>query len=276
MKRSGTNPTSVAQKWTKEDVHRWLTTEVKVQEAVADTFLEEEVSGEILVDFKKTDILDMGIKHGPAVKITSHLERLREPSQQETLFPAYLENWRKEQVKQWFVQHVRLYSKYAERLHQEDVSGDCLVCFKKQDLLDLDIKHGPAAKILAELYRLKEKPEPKLEPQSSTELKEGPKPQQPNSPSKAEAEMMENKSGIGQMAFGKSSEKEIQPLKPQKLGARRKETAVVGFSLVLYHVEHYICSNKPKRQEKNLPVNTYTGPGIIADLCIYTHTQVLT
>uniref|UniRef100_A0A8D0CQ32 SAM domain-containing protein n=1 Tax=Sander lucioperca TaxID=283035 RepID=A0A8D0CQ32_SANLU len=106
----------------------------------------------------------MGIKHGPAVKITSYLESLKKGSQHESQFPAYVKNWTKEQVTQWLLQHVKVYSKYAERLEEEDVSGDCLVCFKKQDFLDLEVKNGPAVKILAELHHLNEKPEPTLQP----------------------------------------------------------------------------------------------------------------
>lgn len=144
--------------WTTEDVHHWLVTEVKVHQSCADRFTEEEVSGEILVDYEKKDILDLGVKHGPAVKITSHLKRLKKGSQQhESQFPTDVEKWTKEQVNQWLLQHVKVDGKKAERFLEEDVSGDCLVCFRKQDFLDLELKKGPAGKILKELDRLKNK-----------------------------------------------------------------------------------------------------------------------
>uniref|UniRef100_A0A8C9XCQ3 SAM domain-containing protein n=1 Tax=Sander lucioperca TaxID=283035 RepID=A0A8C9XCQ3_SANLU len=94
---------------------------------------------------------------------------------------SYVKNWTKEQVTQWLLQHVKVYSKYAERLEEEDVSGDCLVCFKKQDFLDLEVKNGPAVKILAELHHLNEKPEPTLQPivHTSTDQTEAPNPTQP-------------------------------------------------------------------------------------------------
>ncbi|XP_069576775.1 sterile alpha motif domain-containing protein 9 [Brachyistius frenatus] len=162
---------STTEKWTTEDVHHWLMTEVKVHQSCADIFTEGEVSGDCLVTFKKTDLLDLGIKHGPAVKITSYLDSLKEGSKYKSQFPAYVEKWSKQQVSQWLLQHVKIYNKYAERLQKEDVSGDCLVCFRKQDFLDLDVKSGPAVKIVAQLDQLKTKPVLTLQPtlQTSTD-----------------------------------------------------------------------------------------------------------
>ncbi|XP_044054922.1 uncharacterized protein LOC122877435 [Siniperca chuatsi] len=154
MSEPTTEPPPGIETWTKEDVRHWLMTEVKVHETCADRFCDEEVSGDSLVNFEKKDILDLGIKHGPAVKIASYLERLKEGSQHESQFPAHVENRTKEEVTQWLLQHVKVHSKYAERLQEEDVSGDCLVCFRKQDFLDLEVKSGPAVKILKELGRL--------------------------------------------------------------------------------------------------------------------------
>lgn len=250
MRRSTKKSPPPVETWTKEDVHRWLMTEVKVSKTCADIFCDEEVSGDILVDFEKTDILDLGIRHGPAVKITSYLKGLKEGSQHESQFPEYVENWSKEQVSQWLLQHVNIYSKYAERLQEEDVSGDCLVCFKKQDFLDLEVKSGPAVKILAELRRLNEKPEPTLQPMlpTSSDKEEAPKPTQPEqslaqaiatiqsescneTESKTEV-IVENEKA--QETFKKVSEKkEVQKSKPQNLGARRKETVVVNCGVVL-------------------------------------------
>lgn len=159
MSQSGTRPPPEIDSWTKEDVHRWLMTEVKIQQTCADIFIAEEVSGDILITYRKKDVLELGIKHGPAVKITSYLERLKTGSQHESLFPADVENWTKEEVSDWFMRRVKVDGKKAKRFREEDVSGDCLVCFKKQDFLDLELKKGPTAKILKELDRLKNKPE---------------------------------------------------------------------------------------------------------------------
>ncbi|KAI3369136.1 hypothetical protein L3Q82_026102 [Scortum barcoo] len=226
--------------WTKEDFHRWLMTEVKVHETCADIFLEEEVSGDSIVVFEKTDILDLGIKHGPAVKITSYIESLKTRSQHESQFPAYVENWTKEQVNQWLLQHVNVFDKYAKQLQEEDVSGDCLVCFKKQDFLDLEVKSGPAVKILSELRKLNKKPEPTLKPivHTSTGQKEDPKLTQPElaqatgtkqtgSLNKTESKtdkMVGKDLEKAQQPFRKASEtEEVQQPKPQN---RRKETIV--------------------------------------------------
>ncbi|KAM7387816.1 hypothetical protein PAMP_024029 [Pampus punctatissimus] len=246
MKRSTTKPPAppeppAIEKWTKEDVHLWLMTQVKVHQTCADKFIEEEVSGDCLVGYDKTDIVDLGIKHGPAVKITSYLERLKEGSQYESQFPAYVENWTKEQVNQWLLQHVKIYSKYTERLQEEDVSGDCLVCFKKQDFLDLEVKSGPAVKIREELRKLKEKPEPTLQPipDTSTDQIATPKPVELNLPQSiatkqaASYNKTESKTDetVGEKAenlpFKRTSEKkEIPQTKAQDLRAKRKETVV--------------------------------------------------
>ncbi|KAM4548937.1 sterile alpha motif domain-containing protein 9-like [Odontesthes bonariensis] len=172
---------SVIETWTTEEVHQWLMTQVRVHPDSADRFTEEEVSGESLVSFEKTDVLDLGIKHGPAVKIMCYLKTMKEGSKHQSEFPAYVETWTKEQVGLWLQQHAKVYSKYAERFLEENVSGDCLVCFKKQDLLDLGVKSGPAVKILAQLRQMNTKPEPLLEldAQTSADQRDDPEPAQP-------------------------------------------------------------------------------------------------
>ncbi|KAL7396588.1 hypothetical protein ABVT39_008296 [Epinephelus coioides] len=235
-------PPCSIENWTEEDVHHWLITEVKVHQKDADRFVKDEVSGSSLDVFEKTDILDLGIKHGPAVKITSYLRNLKKGSHHESQFPAYVENWTKEQVAQWLLQHVRIYNKYAVRFQEEDVSGDCLVCFTKQDLLDLEVKSGPAVRILAELRQLKNKPEPTLQPilHTSTDQTEAPNltqpklslaqataSEQPESRDNIESKtdnMVENEKEKTQQPSKKASEKEeIQQPRPRDLGARRKE-----------------------------------------------------
>ncbi|XP_008295941.1 sterile alpha motif domain-containing protein 9 [Stegastes partitus] len=244
MSQSKSKPPASIEKWTTEDVHQWLMTVVKVHQSCADKFSEEEVLGESLLFFEKTDILDLGLKHGPAVKITSFLESLKAGSNHQSQLPAYVEKWTKEQVNQWLLQHVNVYSKYAARLLEEDVSGDCLVCFKKQDLLDLGVKSGPAVKILGELRQLNNKPEPTLQPILHTSNQtEATKPthselslaqmteiHQPESSDKTEpkrVEVVENEPKQAQLLSGKASkEEEIQQPQPQNVG-RKKQTPVV-------------------------------------------------
>ncbi|KAM4629524.1 sterile alpha motif domain-containing protein 9 isoform 2-T2 [Polymixia lowei] len=220
------------EQWTKEDVQLWLTTQVKVHQTYAERFYEEDVLGEYLVAFEKKDILDLGIKHGPAVKIIYYLEKLKQGSRFESQFPAYVEQWTKEQVYQWLLQYVKIYGKNAERLQEEDVSGDCLVCFKKQDFLDLDVKSGPAVKIVAELRGLNSKPEPMLQPSlhtnhdhkdSPTHLKSQPSssPAVPaNQPeSLSREELVKYESRKVQTPMEKAPQK--APPKPEMLGEER-------------------------------------------------------
>ncbi|XP_034004895.1 uncharacterized protein LOC117497111 isoform X2 [Trematomus bernacchii] len=155
MSQSSTEEPPELNTWTKEDVHHWLMNVVKVPPSCADSFLEEEVCGEVLNEIEKSDILKFKIPHGPAVKISHYLERLKKGSQHESQFPAEVENWTKEEVAQWLVGHLKGDGKKAERLQEQEVSGDCLVCFEEQDFLHLGLKRGPAIKILKELRRLR-------------------------------------------------------------------------------------------------------------------------
>ncbi|XP_034149517.1 sterile alpha motif domain-containing protein 9 [Esox lucius] len=159
-------------KWTKEEVHNWLTTQVNINQIYADKLLEEEVSGEYLEDFQKDDLLDLKIKHGPAVKIISMVENLRSGSQPKSVFPTYINKWTKEQVRQWLKQ-VNANHKAAELLLEEEVSGDCLFFFKKEDLVNLKIKHGASVNIITLLKNLNNQPEPVLHPASSIKVDQG-------------------------------------------------------------------------------------------------------
>ncbi|XP_046906296.1 sterile alpha motif domain-containing protein 9-like isoform X2 [Hypomesus transpacificus] len=190
------------EKWTTKEVHQWLKTTVNIPHLYADKLLEEEVSGEEMVCFKKQDLLDMEIKHGPAVKIFRYLDELRRGSQHASKYPAYVDKWTKEQVCYWLLDKVKVYEPYTDRLLKEEVSGDCLVCFSKKDLIDLQIKHGPAVKILAKLSELDRELEPEL--QAPTHFKTDPEDQQKhhrNSPvsllqtSAAQTEPPQNRTG---------------------------------------------------------------------------------
>uniref|UniRef100_G3NFK1 SAM domain-containing protein n=1 Tax=Gasterosteus aculeatus TaxID=69293 RepID=G3NFK1_GASAC len=163
-------------------------------------------------------------------------------SQHQSQIPAYVRNWTKEQVNQWLLQHVKLYSKYAERLQEEGVSGDCLVCFKKQDFLDLGLKSGPAVKILAELSKLDKKPEPAMQPipHTSTEQKESPKHMaitQPDSYCKTESQtdkMVEKFSGDENEILKKSL---LNQISAQKLVCFLKKNYADTFAGILQHLD---------------------------------------
>ncbi|XP_048109309.1 sterile alpha motif domain-containing protein 9-like [Alosa alosa] len=70
--------------WTREDVHHWLCQEVNVYKKYADILLEEEVAGIDLLSFKKQDLLDLGLKHGPAVRIIDMRDKWKNQPQHTT------------------------------------------------------------------------------------------------------------------------------------------------------------------------------------------------
>ncbi|KAF3845519.1 hypothetical protein F7725_008682 [Dissostichus mawsoni] len=148
MSQSSTEEPPELNMWTKEDVHQWLMNVVKVPQSCADLFLEHEINGEALNEIEKNTTR-------PAVKISHYLERLKKGSQHQPQFQSEAENWTKEKVAQWLVGHGKVNGKKAERFQEEEVSGDCLVCFEEQDFLDLKLKRGPTIKILKDLRRLR-------------------------------------------------------------------------------------------------------------------------
>ncbi|KAG9329287.1 hypothetical protein JZ751_006228 [Albula glossodonta] len=76
-----------------------------------------------------------------------------------TDFPESIEDWTKEKVRQWLLSNLRVPKEYADILYREDISGASLVCFEKQDLLDLGLTHGPAVQIIKHVRRFKDSSE---------------------------------------------------------------------------------------------------------------------
>ncbi|XP_027775683.2 sterile alpha motif domain-containing protein 9 [Marmota flaviventris] len=71
--------------WTKEDVNRWLESH-KVDQKHRDTLMAQDVNGAILKWLNKTNLVDMGITHGPAIQIEELFKELlktssRDPTQ---------------------------------------------------------------------------------------------------------------------------------------------------------------------------------------------------
>lgn len=282
------------EEWTTKDVHQWLTTEVKVHHSCADKFCEEDVSGDCLYSFEKQDILDLGIKHGPAVKISCYLECLKEGKKYQPHFPKYVLQWTKEQVCQWLLQHVKVYSKYASRLKAEEVSGDCLVCFSKQDLQDLEIKGGPSVKILKELKDLSSKPEPVLQPDpedhrdtKDSDVSVAPKPDvsQDLATKKSDTMNQQKLNPAPDKSENLSSKDKEQASRQQALGARAKERVETEYQLkamniIQEYLEHLTVSHfekfmfilplytKSKRKpipKGNLPENKETNKDKVKD-----------
>ena len=137
----------------------------------------------ICLFFDKSDILDVIKKHGPAVKISTHLEMLKQGCTFQCPFPDYVEGWSVEQVYQWLTEFAKLDSQHAEQLRAEEVSGDCLVCFKTQDFKDLKVNIGPAVKIQALLGKLRDGSEPILNAAVNTSLFQEDSPKSPKATS---------------------------------------------------------------------------------------------
>ncbi len=77
-------------------------------------------------------------------------------SQKTTTLPRLVEKWTKEQVHHWLTEVVKVDKKHADKLYDEEVSGEALVCYQPSDLHYLGIKHGPAVMIINRLKQLYE------------------------------------------------------------------------------------------------------------------------
>ncbi|XP_075067908.1 sterile alpha motif domain-containing protein 9-like [Mixophyes fleayi] len=66
--------------WTKDHVKRWVIGQLKLESTVGDILYNQEVTGEILKLLSKKDILEMGIKHGPAVSLAHYIAKMNSPS----------------------------------------------------------------------------------------------------------------------------------------------------------------------------------------------------
>nr|XP_055059405.1 sterile alpha motif domain-containing protein 9 [Misgurnus anguillicaudatus] len=72
------------EEWTRENVHYWLTEVIKVDKKHADKLYEEEVSGEELACYQPNHLKELGIKHGPAVKIITRFNELKKLHENES------------------------------------------------------------------------------------------------------------------------------------------------------------------------------------------------
>ncbi|XP_036419583.1 sterile alpha motif domain-containing protein 9-like [Colossoma macropomum] len=68
--------------------------------------------------------------------------------------PPRVEEWTKEHVRQWLAEELKIDQTWTDKLHEEEVSGKELICFKPRDLRELGIKHGPAVRIINTLEAL--------------------------------------------------------------------------------------------------------------------------
>ncbi|XP_036426894.1 sterile alpha motif domain-containing protein 9-like isoform X2 [Colossoma macropomum] len=66
-----------------------------------------------------------------------------------------IEKWTKEHVQAWLCKTVQVKQKYADMFVKQEISGECLLCFEKQDIVDMGIEYGPAVKIWSQLKKQK-------------------------------------------------------------------------------------------------------------------------
>ncbi|XP_044534687.1 sterile alpha motif domain-containing protein 9-like [Gracilinanus agilis] len=66
--------------WTVDDVCQWITEKLKIDSKYTEILKNEEVNGKSLKISNKNDLLDMGIKHGPALQIINSFKELNKSS----------------------------------------------------------------------------------------------------------------------------------------------------------------------------------------------------
>ncbi|KAM5158343.1 uncharacterized protein ACMZJ9_009635 [Mantella aurantiaca] len=70
------------EEWTRDHVKLWITKQLKLDSSIGDIIYNQEVTGMILKVLTKKDLVEMGIKHGPASFIACHLENLNGSNKQ--------------------------------------------------------------------------------------------------------------------------------------------------------------------------------------------------
>uniref|UniRef100_A0A8D0BY05 SAM domain-containing protein n=1 Tax=Salvator merianae TaxID=96440 RepID=A0A8D0BY05_SALMN len=73
-------PTNI-EEWTKEHVKQWITDELKLEEKHSNVLFEQDVTGNILKQLTKRDLIEMGLTHGPACQIMNTLKRHGHPDE---------------------------------------------------------------------------------------------------------------------------------------------------------------------------------------------------
>lgn len=66
-----------------------------------------------------------------------------------------MEDWTKEQVKDWLIIQLRVPQQIAQNLYEQELSGACLVSYEKQDLLELGVPPAPAIQIIRQVERFR-------------------------------------------------------------------------------------------------------------------------
>lgn len=74
---------------------------------------------------------------------------------QNTKLPHRVDEWTQEHIHYWLTEVIKVDKKHADRLYEEEVSGEELVCYQPKHLQELGIKHGPAVRIITKFNELK-------------------------------------------------------------------------------------------------------------------------
>ncbi|GAB1290523.1 Sterile alpha motif domain-containing protein 9-like [Apodemus speciosus] len=75
MNRQETQP-KLIEDWTKEDVKKWITEDLNIDEKYAQILLDEEVTGMVLQELTEVDLREMGLPRGPALLIRRMYNKL--------------------------------------------------------------------------------------------------------------------------------------------------------------------------------------------------------
>ncbi|XP_034043685.1 sterile alpha motif domain-containing protein 9 [Thalassophryne amazonica] len=73
----------------------------------------------------------------------------------ELALPPRIEDWTKEQVRDWLIIRLKVSPNIAENLCKEHLTGACLNSFDKEDLIELGVPRAPAIQIIREVQKLK-------------------------------------------------------------------------------------------------------------------------
>ncbi|KAM8772036.1 sterile alpha motif domain-containing protein 9-like isoform 2-T3 [Acanthopagrus schlegelii] len=82
---------------------------------------------------------------GPQAKMVEH----------EPALPSLIQDWDKEHVKHWLIFKLRVPHKIAQKLYDQELSGACLLCYEKQDLLELGVPPAPAIQIIRHVEKFR-------------------------------------------------------------------------------------------------------------------------
>ncbi|KAM3624456.1 uncharacterized protein V6R79_023731 [Siganus canaliculatus] len=73
--------------------------------------------------------------------------------------PPLMEDWTKEHVKDWLIIVLKVPPNIVQSLYDQELSGACLVCFEKRDLVELGCPLAPAIQIIRQAERFKQRSE---------------------------------------------------------------------------------------------------------------------